>query len=249
MSLGGLRTLHKWLSKPTVIWFHEIVNEENYRKRRWGWPQIAVVVFVVVALIGALVPTFNSVARKSNQAVTAGNCKQIIMALRLYAEEHGGTYPDTDSSEPPTSNDAFHVLFTERILDDERVFGAKLSPFVPNNIIGDAPDFPKALEPGENHWAMTKGVKESGNPLAPLVFENPVSPSWPPNWNADAIGKQVKGRTWRGGRIIVGFNDSSVRVIQLESAKGSDVLPAREADGKDVFTRAGDPMDMLDIRE
>lgn len=42
----GIRQEHnqrqnKWLPNPAVIWFHEIVYEENYRKRRWSWPQIA----------------------------------------------------------------------------------------------------------------------------------------------------------------------------------------------------------------
>lgn len=223
--------------------------EHLYRKRGWTWLQIVVAVFAVAIVISALVPTYNSVSAKSIHAVTVGNCKQLIVALRIYAEENNGKYVDAHASEPSTSNAAFHGLFTARILDDERIFGAKASPFVPDNIIGDAPDFPKALEPGENHWAMTKGVKDSSNPLTPLVFENPASPGWPPSWNAEAAGKQVKGRAWRGGKIVVGFSDSNVRAIQLEPAKGASALPAREADGKNVFTRAGDRMEMLDIEE
>lgn len=96
---------------------------------------------------------------------------------------------------------------------------------------------------------MTKAITTKSPPLTPLVFENPVASGWPPMWNADAAGKNEKGRTWKGGKIIVCFNDTSAQVIKLESDKGKEVLPAREADGKDVFTRAGDPMEMLDILE
>lgn len=204
---------------------------------------------VVAVLLSALVPTFNSVAPKANQTVTAGNCRRIITALRLYAQDHKGKYPDADASEPMTSNDAFRVLFREGYVDDERCFGANVSRFVPDNVIGSKPSFPKALEAGENHWAMTKGLTHSSNALTPLVMENPALLGWPPRWNVDAAGKKERGRAWGGGRIIVGFKDSSVQPIKLDATKGSNVGPYTDADGKDVFTRAGDALEILDILE
>lgn len=176
-----------------------------------------------------------------------GNCKQIIIALRIYADEHGGAYPDVHDSVPMTSNQAFRLLFREGVLDDERIFGCKASQFIPDMSIGGPPEYPEALEAGENHWAMTKGVTEKSRADMPLIFENPVLAGWPPAWNAGAVGKLVKGRVWPGGKITVGFNDSSIQMIKLESAKSTNVTPAHDADGKDVFTRAAKSMEILDI--
>lgn len=186
---------------------------------------------------------------KANQTATLGNCRQIVAALRIYAEDHDGEYPDANASSPSTSNDAFRFLISERVLDDERIFGAKSTKYIPDNNIGEPPEYKEALEAGENHWAMTKGVTTKSPPKTPLVFENPVAAGWPPMWNADAAGKKEKGRAWRGGKIVVGFNDGSVEVMQLESARGSIVGLKPDADGKNVFTRAGDRMEMLDILE
>ncbi len=226
------------------------MDDGQQRTRRWGWPQITVVVFVAVAMIGAAVPTFHPVAVRAGQAETAGNCRQIITALKLFAGDHDGKYTDAAASaQPTTSNQAFRILFRGGYIDDERIFGARLSKFIPDNIIGDAPDFPKALEAGENHWAMTRGLTDSSDALAPLVFENPVSVGWPPVWNVDAAGKKERGRAWRGGKIIVGSNYSSVHAIKLEATRGSSVGAFTEANGKDFFTAAMKTGEFLDIEE
>ena len=97
------------------------------------------VAFGVVALLafGAM-PGGHQVQVKALQSYTAGNCRQIVAALRLYAGDHNEKDPDVHESEPSTSNDAFRILIAEGILDDERVFGAKLSKFTPDNNIGEA---------------------------------------------------------------------------------------------------------------
>ena len=137
----------------------------------------------------------------------------------------------------------------ENILQDERIFGAKSSKFVPDNNVGEAPQFAQALEAGENHWAMTAGVTKDSGELTPVVFENPAVASWPPLWNADAASKAAKGRTWRKAKIIVSFHDSSVQAIQLNPKIGPAVGPERAADGKDIFTRTSPSMKVLDILE
>lgn len=180
---------------------------------------------------------------------TPGNCRQIIAALKLYASDHQDRYPDADASAPKTSNQVFRILIREGYLEDERCFGARGSKFNPDNIIGDAPKLPEALEAGENHWAMTKGLSDSSAALTPLVFENPTSATWPPTWNVDAAGRKERGRAWRGGKIIIGLNDSSVMPIRLAASKGTNVGPKYEADGKNAFTRAGMNFEVLDIEE
>jgi prepilin-type N-terminal cleavage/methylation domain-containing protein len=213
--------------------------------------ELLVVITIIAILASAAVPTFNSVQDKANQSNTAGNARQIITALRIYAGDNNGSYPDGDKSsgeEPADSNDAFKLLIKGGVLDDERVFGAKASKYIPDNNIGEAPEYSEALESNENHWAMTKGLTDSSSSVTPVVFENPKDAAWPPKWDADAAGKKMKGRAWRGGKIIVGFNDSSVQTIPLESAKGDSVGPKDLGSGKNWFTQAGDDLEILDIK-
>lgn len=175
------------------------------------------------------------------------NCRQIIEALRAYARQHDGKYPDSNEVKPANSNQAFRLLILSGVVQDETIFSGVVSRYTADNLVGAPPDFVEILESGENHWAMTKGVTDKSPPKMPLVFENAVSNTWPPKWNASAAHTKEPGRSWEGGKIIVGFNDGSVEVIQLESAKGTSVGPKKGADGKDVFTRAAELMQILDI--
>jgi hypothetical protein len=225
------------------------VCEKLYQKRGWGWLQFTAVVFAVVALVGALIPAFNQVSAKAPQSMAIGNCKQIATALKIYAGDHGGKYPDSAEPSPTTSNQAFRILFREDVLQDERLFNCPMSKFQTDGKIGTAPDFSEAVEPGENHWAMTKGVTDQSPGSMPLVFENPKIPSWPPVWDTDHEGKPVKGRVWRGGKIMVGFNDTSVMSVKIDPETGRPVTSSTEDRRKDVFTEAATSMGVLDIEE
>lgn len=190
------------------------MNEPANKKR--GWAPIHIIVGIVAGLlvIGALIPPFNIVSAKAPQSATLGNARQVITALKLYAGDHNGAYPDSALPDAKSSNEVFRLLIREGVLQDERIFGAKVSPFMPDNDIGDAPQYHKALEAGENHWAMVKGLTDKAIATSVVILENPFTAS-PLRW-AEGDGKKAfKGRTWKGGAIIVGFNDTSVQAMKL----------------------------------
>ena len=201
-----------------------------------------VAVIAITLVVGSFRSPISHFGQRARQSAAIGNCKQIVTALRVYATEHGGKYPDAIAPLPTSSNQAFRTLIREEVFEDERVFGCQLSKFVPNGKIGGAPDYLQALEAGENHWAMTKGVTDQSPGSMPLVFENPLVPSWPPVWNTKLQEKPEKGRVWRGGKIIVGFNDTSVQAVKIE-------LPTSGESKKDVFTEAAPFMEVLNIEE
>lgn len=216
--------------------------------------ELLVVITIIAILASLAVPTFNVIQDMANQTSTSNNCRQIIMAMKIFAQDQNSMYPDSYNNpntggQAVTANDAFRVLFQEEIIQDERIFGAKATKFQPDGNIGAAPTYDQALSSGENHWAMTQGQTTSSSGIMPLVYENPLAPSWPPNWNADAAGQLVPGRTWRGGKIIIGRNDNSVNVEQLASKKGSSVGPKPMAGGYDIFTMASQnqPQQVLNI--
>ncbi|MEY4483307.1 MAG: hypothetical protein RL693_759, partial [Verrucomicrobiota bacterium] len=201
-------------------------------------------------------PAGASIGEKGRIVQSISYCKQIQMSLRLYAEDHDGRYPDSVDLQILDSNQAFRQLFKTGILETEVIFGSSNSPYHPDGNIGAAPDFPDALKPGENHWAMTKGINDSMEGNIPLVFENPAEATYPPKWNADATWpskwqtyfKTPKpGRTWSGGKIVIGFNDSSVEVLQLDSDKGSNIGLKPKNDGTPIFPVLDPKLEILNV--
>lgn len=216
--------------------------------------ELLVVITIIAILASLAVPTFNVIQDMANQTSAANNCRQIIMAMKIFANDNNSIYPDTYNNpqtggQALTANDAFRVLIQEEIIQDERIFGAKASMFQPDNNIGTAPSFDQALQANENHWALTQGQTTSSNGIMPLVYENPLAPSWPPQWNCDAAGQPKPGRAWRGGKIIIGRNDNSVNVESLATKKGPSVGPKAMTGGYDIFTMASQnqPQQVLNI--
>lgn len=208
--------------------------------------ELLVVITIIAILASLAVPTYNTIQDKSNQVRATSNCRQIISALKLYAGDNSGAYPDSDPSQPTTANDAFRLLIKQDIIQDERIFGCPASKFNGDNNIGTAPEYAEAVESNENHWAMTVGQTESSSSVMPLVFENPATQAWPPQWNADYAGQLQPGRTWRGGKIVIGLNDNSVSVVKLEATKGM-VGPADLGSGTNLFTQAAENQEILNI--
>lgn len=211
--------------------------------------ELLVVITIIAILASLAVPTFNVIQDKANQMKGTNNCRQIIMAMKAYAADNSGAYPDNrPGQQPQTSNDAFRFLLVDNILQDERIFGCPASPFIPDGNIGIAPSYTEAVMPGENHWSMTRGQTDSSSAIMPLVFENPVNPGWPPTWNADVAGQLQPGRTWRGGKIIIGLNDNSVSVEKLESPQGASVGPKQLGNGGlNIFTQASQSQQLLNV--
>jgi len=212
--------------------------------------ELLVVITIIAFLASLAVPAYNGIQRMGNQTKGVNNCKQIILALKQFSKDNNSQYSDSVTN-PQTggvassSNDALRFLIQEEIVADERIFGCPAG-YNPDGNIGVAPNYAMALIPGENHWAMTGGQTDATQGNMPLVFENPVSPGWPPQWNADVAGQIRPGRTWPGGEVIIGRNDGSVQVEKLQGKRGT-VGPKVMAGGMDSFTQAskGQPQRVL----
>jgi len=203
--------------------------------------ELLVVITIIAILASLAVPAYNMVQTMGNQMKGVSNCKQIIIFLKKFSQERNSQYPDSVSN-PMTgtfaqnSNDAFRFMFQEEIVTDERVFGCPAG-MVPDNNIGLGPIYAQALTAGENHWAMTANQTDATVGQMPLVYENPATVVWPPQWNADIAGQAKEGRTWPGGKIIIGRNDGSVTVEALGGKKGL-IGPKMMMGGLNIFTQA-----------
>ena len=180
-------------------------------------------IFGTAVLAGLMVPAFHGAQEKARQVEAAKNAREIIIAMKSYAGDHGGAYLDAGPSGPKTANEYFRLLIKGGYVTDERIFTAPGHPEQADGNIGKPPDFKHALEPGENHWSVVVGVGDSASGSLPLIFECANDDAWPPTWNADVAGQAKRGSSWKGGKVVVGRNDGSVSTERLEAAKGSRV--------------------------
>jgi prepilin-type N-terminal cleavage/methylation domain-containing protein len=214
--------------------------------------ELLVVITIIAILASLAVPAFTMVQTQGNQMKGVSNCKQIILSLKQFSKDNNSQYPDSvpnplTGSLAQTANDAFRFMIQEQIVTDERIFGCPAG-MNPDNNIGQAPNYGQALMPGENHWAMTAGQTDTTQGNMPMVYENPATIGWAPQWNADFAGQVRPGRTWPGAVIIIGRNDGSVAVEKLNGKKGI-VGPKVMSGGYDLFTQAsqGQPQRLLQV--
>jgi hypothetical protein len=210
-------------------------------RRTLNVPMLLTLVVVVLMLAAGTYSIFRSVNEVGNIAMSVTRCREVSELLQRYAADHDGKYPDFTLGNPQTSNEAFRVLFKEGYVDSEFSFNCPFSPYRSDGELGPAPEYARALEANENHWALTAGLSKSSPGGIPLVYENPVTASWPPRWNASAKGSATRGRAWSKG-VIIGLNDGSVHLKKLDSSRGTSVGLAKEPHGKDVFEAAIDPV-------
>lgn len=188
-------------------------------RAEWMTGTLAAVVLglTLSAALGDAAP----LAVKKTKAIS--NCRQIIMALKLYSSDHVGRYPDTDGI-VANSNEVFRSIILEQILDREDIFGCPDSVFVPDNDLGKAPAFAGAVKAGENHWAMTAGLTDSDPSSIPFIFDNSATTAWPPKWAPSNGGIRTKGQAWSDDTVIVGTNDGGVSSMPLARGKEGDAM-------------------------
>lgn len=195
------------------------------RLDRWSyhfgkWLLIVIGCSVLVLFVAA--PYLTTVSHLPPAFVAVDNARTISNALHAYAEEHHGRYPDG-----VTANSLLRHLLALGIIDNELLFSAKNSPHQPDLLIGEAPDYAQALEPGECHWAVMRGMNINDPGHLALLFENPVNQTWPPVWDLGEAGKPVPGRAQKGGKIVIGRNDGSIAIEALVSY-GDNRVPVQD---------------------
>lgn len=193
--------------------------------------ELLVVITIIAILAGMALPAFTKIQERGYITKGINNAKQVATFLKIYAADNNGSYPDTVVTTANTANKAFRELFIASIADSETVFGCPSSEYgKPDGNIGTATDsYAAALVTKENHWEMAGGISDSlGN--CPLVWEVSTSESWDPTWDSSLVGKPTKGRTWSGGKVIVGMNDGSVLTYAVATGSAaSKIKPAGSA--------------------
>jgi hypothetical protein len=221
------------------------MNEPERSKKGWRRLQWGVIVFL--ALVGALMwqPLCNEVLNTTYQQRQARKGQSILFALRVFANDNSSRYPDSFGAYHGSANKAFRGLLSQGVVEDERIFGGEISPFYGDRDHGQAPNFEKAVGPGENHWMMLGALSSHSHPTQPLIFENALKATWPPKWVVGSERRPIRGRTWHRGVILVGLNDGSL--VPVKTTRSGDELSLPESMTRNPASQFWDKIEVLDV--
>jgi prepilin-type N-terminal cleavage/methylation domain-containing protein len=193
--------------------------------------ELLVVIAIIAILASIALPVFSTVQIRGKQTKDMSNGKQIGLALKQFALDNDGQFPDkvyvnfnTAYSDPAavplvagsTSNDAFRWLFPNYVTSED-IFVVPSSTFSPtgaDNIIDSTTTLSGAtLIAGENAYAYVAGLNDTSNPQMPLVADAFNSVANPTSYSPD---KTAPGGVWGGTKAIIILVDGSGKVANLD---------------------------------
>ncbi len=206
------------------------------RRRGFTLIELLIVIAVIAILASFALPAFLGVQERAKQTKDLSNGKQIVLALRQFALDNNGTFPQTGpaAAYPGTtlvkgdvSNDALWWLFPT-YLTDEFIFavpGSQWNVPGPDGVMDPAGSAARAntLKLGENGYAYTLGLNDTSDAGFPLLEDGMVSGAdipWP--YTTD---KTLKGGVWGGKKAVVIFVDGSGSVSTCSDLSAGATSP------------------------
>jgi hypothetical protein len=164
------------------------------------------------------------VQERAKQTKDMSNGKQIALAMKQFALDHNGVFPNkepgvnydtaTALANTDKSNDAFWWLFPT-YLTAEDIFvvpGSIWSTGADNKLdAAGAGARVFTLANGECGYAYIMGLNDTSNPQFPLLCDAFINGAAIP-WEY-ATDKTIKGGVWGGKKAIVVFVDGSAQVM------------------------------------
>jgi len=201
--------------------------------------ELLVVIAIIAILASIALPAFSAVQERAKQTKDLSNGKQVALALKQFALDNNGVFPDKpyggglsyDAAAGPLaaghfSNDAFRWL-VPTYTNSEDIFvvpGSAWSLGDDNsldavlNTSGGA-TYPVAgggvdattLASGEVGYAYVTNLNDTSNPQFPLIVDGfQIGTTTYPN------DKTITGGVWGGTRAVVIFVDGSGRVMKAD---------------------------------
>jgi prepilin-type N-terminal cleavage/methylation domain-containing protein len=195
--------------------------------------ELLIVITIIAVLAGIALPAYNGVKERGDQTKDLSNAKQIALALRQFAIDNNGAYPNKQpdaaangdysaaaSTVPTTSNDAFWWLFPN-YLQSEQIFavtGSAYTPANPDNHLDPTTTGRNfTLARGENNYAYVAGLTDTSNSTFPVVADGFATGSVPAA-PAYSTNKAQPGGVWAAKKAIVVFCDSSGQIIRVDTS-------------------------------
>ena len=191
------------------------------------------VLIIIPVIFIALLPLGISLAEKRDKQIKdLLNARQIAFALKNFAVDHDGAFPNKkpaedynaadDLADANKSNDAFWWLFPT-YLNREDIFavpGSAWSPSSPDNRVDPAGSTERVetLRRGECAYMYVTGLTEVSNPEFPLLADAGTAEDVTVYTN----NRNEKGGVWRGKKAVILFVDGSGRIMDVDDRTNPD---------------------------
>jgi prepilin-type N-terminal cleavage/methylation domain-containing protein len=213
--------------------------------------ELLVVIAIIAILASIALPVFSSVQERSKQTKDLSNGKQIALALKQFATDSNGEFPNKVYSTcagdyagcanlliaASPSNEALRWLLPV-YLRSEDVFvvpGSAWNPTGANNILDAVYGTPVAggtLAAGENGYSYITALNDTSDPSFPLVADG-----WKPGGITYDNVKSAQGGVWGGQKAIVIFVDGSGQVMKCNNqAVPNATFPTRPGRAYNIFS-------------
>jgi prepilin-type N-terminal cleavage/methylation domain-containing protein len=203
----------------------------NKSKKAFTLLELLVVIGIIAILAGLLTPALKTAMQNGKMTSAMNNARQIGMALRMFANDNDGNYPQNTNSYGEninTSNDAFRSLIPT-YLDTEKVFalaGSKAAPSADNKM----QDAAHILQPGENYWSFISGLNASADSNWPLIVDSDNGSGY------YVTEPNTMGGMWGGTKAIVINTDGSSHIIPLMGTGDQRYIPRFDDSTKNALT-------------
>ena len=168
---------------------------------------------------------------------TALTAHEIHTLLVTWAGDHDGEFPTAHQF----SNEAFRELFKAGLVDTEKTFAIQGDAWHkssvsgdgkrPDNEMGTAPDFAKALQRGECAYAYVSGLNRQSKPELPLLanaFSESLGVYSNDKSHKGGIFQGTKGvYVTVGGSAKVGDLSPDFRILEMKDGKATDVFSVK----------------------
>jgi hypothetical protein len=213
------------------------------------------IVFGVIAILISLLPLAISLKRKRDKQIKdLLHGRQIAVALKNFAVDHDGVFPNKrpdadyasadDLTSANKSNDAFWWLFPT-YLTREDVFTVRdsaWSPSPPDNKLdtsGSAERTDTLLQ-GECAYLYVTGLNEASNPEFPLVADAGTAE----DVTVYTKTRNEKGGVWRGKKAVILFVDGRGRIMAVDDRTNpAAAFVKRPAHAYNIFDTAASTSD------
>ena len=209
--------------------------------------ELLVVISIIAILAGFAMPVFSNAQKTGRVTDTLNNAKQTSTALKMYAGDHDGNYPNykvptdntatTTTQEPAAfSNEVFENL-RPRYSSSKLIFANKNSAWCKGDTTVASAANEYKLETKQCDWAYVTGLSETSDARWPLM-----ATAFAPGGTTYKKSSSAKGGVWGATDAVVVMVDHSAKKLGdlVKSGQDGAFIARVDKPGANMFEKDGE---------